>query len=532
MPRNFSDDKYSVMTDQNSGWVTQVTILPPSLNDNTADADRLINGLKSILKTDFIDIDLSLLKPLPQQLREWSYQARCICFKDRGRWKLVGLKSVNDVTVCAGIAVDLGTTRVVMRLIDLETGEALGETAFDNPQIAIGPDILERIHFADNKTGLDKINRLIIDGFNENIAGICSKSGVNLSDVYLLAVSGNTSMTHLFLGLPPNHIIREPYIPVVNTPNTVSAKDLGILINKNARIFVFPNVGSYFGGDLISGVIYSGLHQQDEISILVDVGTNAEVVLGNKEWLVACAGAAGPALEGGVSKIGMTAKPGVIDTVVIEQAVTDSENVEFHLHTIDELPPKGICGSGMIDLMAQLFLSGMVDIRGKFVPSKCGDRLKESDGIFRIVLVSSDASATGRELAISQVDIDSLIRSKAAMYTILTTIIRYVGITFSDLSTFYIAGTFGSFIKPRSAITIGMIPDLSEETYHSLGNSSLGGATLILTSQESLDEVEGIRDRITYLELNVNQEFMNRFSAAKFLPHTDPSLFPSVKPAF
>ena len=511
------------MTEKSSGWVESVSISPPSLNDNTADADRLINELKSVLKTDYIDIDLPLLKNLPWLLRKCEYNVRCVCFKDRCRWKLVGIKSVNDLNVCAGIAVDLGTTRVVLRLINLETGEIINEFAFDNPQIEIGPDILERIHFADNEADLNKINRLIIDGFNENISRLCGKSGVNIQDVFLLAVSGNTSMTHLFLGLPPNHIIREPYIPVVNTLNMVLAKDLGIQINDTARIFIFPNVGSYFGGDLISGIIFSGLYHQKDISILVDVGTNAEVVLGNKDWLGACAGAAGPALEGGVSEIGMNAKPGVIDRIVI-----DPEDGTFDLHAIDELPPKGICGSGMIDMMAQLFLSGMVDIRGKFVPSKCGERLKESDGIRQIELVPPEESATGKELSISQVDIDSLVRSKAAMYTILETIARYVGITFDDLSTFYIAGTFGSFINPKSAITIGMIPDLPEGTYQSLGNSSLGGATMVLTSQAALDEVEQIRDRITYLELNVNQEFMNRFSAAKFLPHTNPSLFPSV----
>jgi uncharacterized 2Fe-2S/4Fe-4S cluster protein (DUF4445 family) len=513
------------MTEESSGWVVTVSVPPPSLENNTADADRLINALTSVLETDYVDIDLQLLKKLSWMLRKWDYQVRCVCFKDRSRWKLVGVKSANDSAICAGIAIDLGTTRVVLRLINLETGAAVAETAFDNPQIAIGPDVLERIHFSDNEANLSKINRLIIDGFNENISGLCEKSDVNIQDVFLLAVSGNTSMCHLFLGLPPNHIIREPYIPVVNTFNTVLAKELGIRINDTARIFIFPNVGSYFGGDLISGIIYSRLHCQDDISILVDVGTNAEVVLGNKDWLVACAGAAGPALEGGVSKIGMTAMPGVIDRVVI-----NPEGGIFDLHTIEELRPKGICGSGMIDMMAQLFLSGMVDIRGRFVASRCKDRLKESDGIRRIVLVSSKNSATGQELSISQVDIDSLVRSKAAMYTILETIARYVGITFDDLSTFYIAGTFGSFINPRSAISIGMIPDLPEETYCSLGNSSLGGATMVLTSRKVLDEVAGIRDRITYLELNVNQEFMNRFSAAKFLPHTDPSLFPSVQP--
>jgi len=404
------------MTEKSSGWVVTVSVSPPSLNDNTADADRLINELKSVLKADFIDVDLSLLINLSWRLRKWDYQVRCVCFKDRGRWKLVGLKSITDVSICAGLAVDLGTTRVVLRLINLETGEVINETAFDNPQIAIGPDILERIHFAGDEAGLQEVNRLIVDGFNDNICSLCKKAGVNIQDVFLLAVSGNTSMCHLFLGLPPNHIIREPYIPVVNTLNTVLARDIGIQINDNARIFIFPNVGSYFGGDLISGIIYSRLHTRDDISILVDVGTNAEVVLGNKDWLVACAGAAGPALEGGVSKIGMNAKPGVIDTIVI-----DPETGTVDLHTIDELPPKGICGSGMIDMMAQLFLSGMVDIRGKFIVSKCGDRLKESDGIRRIVLVSAEESATGQELFISQVDIDSLIRSKAAMYTILET---------------------------------------------------------------------------------------------------------------
>jgi uncharacterized 2Fe-2S/4Fe-4S cluster protein (DUF4445 family) len=512
------------MTEKSPGWIVTAIISPPSLSDNTADADRLINELKSQLKVDCIDIDLPLLKTLPWLLREYSYQVRCVCFKDRGRWKLIGLMGIDEQEVCAGIAVDLGTTRVVLRLLNLATGETIGESAFDNPQIEIGPDILERIHFADNEAGLGKLNQLITDGFNKNILALCNASGINPLNVLLMAVSGNTSMTHLFLGLPPNFIIREPYIPTVNTPNTFNARELGIKVNENAAVFIFPNVGSYFGGDLISGIIFSKLHLKDEISILVDVGTNAEVVLGNSEWLVACAGAAGPALEGGVSKFGMTAGPGVIDEIVINPG-----DGSVKLHTIDEQAPKGICGSGMIDMMAQLFLAGMVDIRGKLNPKICGDKLEEVDGIKRVVLVPGSESATGKPLTISQVDLDSLIRSKAAMYTILETITQYVGISFKDLSTFYVAGTFGSFIKPKSAITIGMIPDLPADTYQSLGNSSLGGATMVLTSRNSLEEVEGIRDRITYLELNVNQDFMNRFSAAKFLPHTDPSLFPSVK---
>lgn len=332
-------------------------------------------------------------------------------------------------------------------------------------------------------------------------------------------------MTHLFLGLDPFWICREPYIPAINRPDLIKATELGVAINPECPVMVIPNVGSYLGGDLISGILASGMTHKNETSILVDVGTNAEVVLGNREWLMGCAGAAGPALEGGVAQMGMMAGPGVIDKVI-----ADPETGEFRIRTIENRPPVGICGSGLIDLVAQLFLAGMIDLRGKYVESKCGRRLKEVDGVNHFVLVFSQDSATGKELTLSQPDIDALIRSKAAMYTILTTITRMINVSIKDIRNFYIAGTFGSYIDPQSAITIGMIPDFAPETYKPLGNSSLSGAGLALLSATAREEIYEIRDRLTYVELNVNQEFMNLFSAAKFIPHTDNSLFPSVRP--
>jgi uncharacterized 2Fe-2S/4Fe-4S cluster protein (DUF4445 family) len=423
------------------------------------------------------------------------------------------------------LAVDLGTTRVVLRLIDRISGRMLVESAFDNPQISVGPDVLARIHHADAPGGLNKLNHLIITGLNTAIGDLCRTAGVIPQDICVLAVAGNTSMTHLLLGLDPRWIIREPYIPVVNRPNVLRAAELGLEAAPSARVLVFPNIGSYFGGDLIAGILFSKLHQRSETAILVDVGTNAEVVLGNKDWLIGCAGAAGPALEGGVTQMGMLAGPGVVDRVAI-----DPRTLKFDLHTIDEKTPHGICGSGVIDLAAQLFEAGMVDIRGKLVPARCGERLKAIDGIQHLVVVPAKNSATGKDLTISQADLDSLIRSKAAMYTILETVTLTVGLNLNDLDTFYVAGTFGCFINPRSAITIGMLPDLPLERYVPLGNSSLQGAAIALISETAIDEIDRIRDRITYLELNVNQDFMNRFSAAKFLPHTDLSRFPSVKP--
>ncbi|MCK5486949.1 MAG: DUF4445 domain-containing protein [Desulfobacterales bacterium] len=411
------------MSKNSTPWIQTVTLTPPSLKDNTADADRLIQALKSRLDTPVIDIDLDLLKILPAVLRHSRFNIRCILFKEKQHWVLTGITDAKDATLIAGLAIDLGTTRVVLRLLDLATGRTLAESAFDNPQEVIGPDILARIHFAEKENGLKKLNKLIISGLNN-----------------------------------------------------------------------------------------------------VDVGTNAEVVLGNENWLIACAGAAGPALESSVTRMGMTAGPGVIDRIAVEP-----DTLEFNTHIIDDLPPKGICGSGVIDLAARLFLTGMIDIQGNLVAAVCGPKIKEIDGLLHLVVVPAEKTATGFDLTISQADLDSLIRSKAAMYTILETLTDSVGITPQDLESFFVAGTFGAFINPESAISIGMLPDLPLDRYKPLGNSSLGGATLALQSDKYHPEIGQIRDRITYMELNVNQNFMNRFSAAKFLPHTNTSLFPSVK---
>ena len=506
-----------------TGWIRKVVLSPPTLQDNTADVDRLLTALKNDLNTRFIDVDLALAKNIPNVLRENNYQATCILFRHSHLWHLIGVKPYSQETPICGVAVDLGTTRVVVRLLDLDKNVVLWESAFDNPQIDIGPDVLVRIHYADAPGGLHRLTRLIIDGLNQKIKEGCQCLTLSSEDVYLLSLAGNTAMTHLFLGLDPHWIIREPYIPVLNRPSSYLAKELGLDMHPNARTLIFPNVGSYFGGDLIAGILFSGIHKKETTSILVDVGTNAEVVLGNQHWLMACAGAAGPALEGGVTRMGMMAGPGVIDQVRIHP-----ETREFDLHTIDEKTPKGICGSGLIDLAAQLFLAGMVDIRGRLVPSVCKERLVEKDGLNAVIIVFANDSATGEDLYVSQADLDSLIRSKAAMYTILETITMTVGVDFNELETFYVAGTFGSFINPTSAISIGMIPDLPLACYQSIGNSSLEGATLVLKDASVMEEMDVIRDKITYMELNVNQDFMNRFSAAKFLPHTDPGLFPSV----
>ena len=518
--------------EKNCPWIRKVSpgLTPPSLRDNTADVDRLIKGIKKELNGEDVHVDFSLTGKVSASLKQWGYDVSASIYEEHGDWRLIDIHDAQDNERICGVAIDLGSTTVVLRLMDLETGIALGESSFHNPQIEIGADILTRIHFATRGEGLLRLQRMLIERLNEEIGALGRKHGVWPSRIVGMSVAGNTTMTHLFLGLNPYGICREPYIPVVNRIGLIRSRELGLDINPGAPVLVSPNVGSYFGGDLIAGILASGINRQGEVSFLVDVGTNAEVVVGNKEWLMACAGAAGPALEGGVADMGMMAAPGVIDRVVIDpvtreftigmiQTAADSNQVKR---------PVGICGSGLIDLAAQLFLAGMIDLRGRFVEEECGDRVVEEDGIHHLIVVPPKDSGTGRALTLSQTDIDGLIRSKAAMYTILTTIANTVNISFTEIGKFYVAGTFGSYIDPRSAITIGMIPDLPLETYVSLGNTSLEGAGMALLGAEAKEALFQIRDQITYLELNVNQEFMNLFSAAKFIPHTDRSLFPTV----
>jgi len=513
------------MASRNNNWirVTRPEINPPSLKDNTADTDRLLKALKKTLNSQSVFIDFELLKKKPTFLRDHSYDVQVLVYSRNQTWHLIDLLPPNQKGIF-GLAVDLGTSTIVMRLVSLNDGKTIDEKSFLNPQTDIGTDILTRIHFCSQEGGLKKLQDLVVTGLNRCILDFLNKHHLDQNTIVGLTIAGNTTMSHLFLGLDPYWLCREPYIPVFNRIDPIEASKLGLNINPQAPVMVFPNVGSYFGGDLIAGILATGLNRQEDVTMLVDVGTNAEVVLGNKDWLMACAGAAGPALEGGVAKMGMMAGPGVIDKVVF-----NPESNEFQLRTINNEPPIGICGSGVIDLTAHLFLAGFIDMRGKFVTERCGDRLTIIDGINHFIVVQADRSGTGQALTLSQPDIDSLLRSKAAMHTILITITKMINLPMNDLKKFYIAGTFGSYIDPESAITIGMIPDLPLETFVPLGNTSLNGATKAVLSAEAHNEAYLIRDQITYIELNVNQEFMNSFSASKFIPHTDIDRFPSVK---
>ena len=506
----------------------QVKARPPSLADNTGDLDRLKKVTAGVLEGQNPVVAFSRIAPVADAFRQSGFQGFAVVAHYASGPQLIDFYAKKPEFL-VGMALDLGTTHLEASLVNLLNGKVLVRAAEVNGQLEFGADILARIHFAatkaGNRNGLDLLQERVIESIHKLAAELTRQIKIRTSDIVALSVSGNTTMVHFLLKQNPYHLCREPYIPVVNAPDPFQAYELGLDLHPASIVWVMPSIGSYFGGDLISGILASGLDQQDKTCMLIDVGTNAEVVVGNRDWLIACAGAAGPALEGGVARMGMRA-----DIGAIEHCTIDPESGKFEYQTIGGTPARGICGSGVIDLVAGLYLARIIDIRGKFRPQQPqakGRIIEQKDG-FAYVLVSAEEAHGANPVLLSQVDIDALMRSKAAMYSILTTITNQVGVSFKDLHHIYVAGAFGKHISPRQAIVLGMLPDLSLEVYRPLGNSSLAGAEMMLIDASARERCLEVVGKITYVELNVNQEFMIRFSGSRFIPHTDHALFPSV----
>ncbi len=484
--------------------------------DNTPGLERVLDGLRR----EGIDVEavpVSVIRKISSAFKENKFDITAVV-RMAGRRELLDVEPGERLDNF-GIAVDLGTTNIVCGIVDLNSGKSVGELSGTNPQTAVGEDILARIHHclklseAGQPAGLDELRIAAVDAINVLAERLARDAGINANEISCACISGNTTMAHLFLGLDPYNICRAPYVPAANRFGSFGAKELGLNINPEAPVVVLPNVGSYVGGDVLAGILASGMAGRDGISILVDVGTNAEIIVGNRDWLVACAGAAGPALEGGVVSSGMRAAPGAIDRITIDESHEPSFSV------IGNIAPAGICGSALIDLLSGLFRTGLIDGRGKFIPGRTERVVNTGSGpAYRV---------TG-DIFFTEKDIENLIRTKAAMYTALTVIISEIGITFDDIESFFVAGTFGEYIAADKAVSIGMLPDIPLSKFKLLGNSSLAGASLALLDRHAVERIEKIASTITYKELNASAEFMSLYRAAMFLPHTDASLFPSA----
>ncbi|HHW43649.1 DUF4445 domain-containing protein [Desulfofundulus thermobenzoicus] len=485
----------------------------PGPEDNRGDVDRLVDALQPELEGT-VTVPLELMFGLSAVLREGDWRVTAtVGGMVPGVWNLVTVEPGDTTSRHFGLAVDIGTTTVVVYLVDMHDGRVLGTAADYNGQVVFGEDVLTRIYLSATPEGLRQLQEAVVQTLNGLIERLAAEHNILPAEISAVAVGANSTMVHLFLGLDPSRICMAPYIPVVNNPGLVPAGKLGLAVNPLAPVYCLPSVGSYLGGDIIGGVLASGMHRSPELSLFVDIGTNGEIVMGNRDWLVGCAGAAGPALEGGVVANGMRAEPGAVDSVSI-----DARTGQVHYTTIGGAPPAGICGSGLVDCLAEMLLAGIIDRAGRF---KNGQR--------EFVVVPARDSATGKDIVVTQVDIHNFMRTKGAVNAALELLVESVGCQLGDIRRFYAAGAFGHYLHLESAITIGLYPDLPREKMIRLGNASGEGARLVLLSGQKRREAESIARNITYFELNASQVFMNKFVGSKFLPHTNLDYFPTVK---
>jgi len=498
---------------------------PPSLEDNTDDFSRLRREMAR-LGFDNVSADLTTLRALPELLRRsgWQVTAFFDTVSSPSAQRIISVAPGHRADRLYGVAVDIGTTTVVVYLVDLRSAKLLHVASAYNAQIARGEDVISRIVYSLKGDNLRELQQLVISTINGLLAEVLRKAGVAPEEVVQVVAAGNPTMSHLFLGISPRYLREQPYIPAVNQYPPVRAEELGIDVHPNALVLTIPGVASYVGGDITAGVLSSGLWKTDQLTMFIDVGTNGEIVLGNADWLITCACSAGPAFEGAGVQHGMRATVGAIEKVEIDRA-----DFEPRFHVIGDVPPKGICGSAMIDLLAEMFLSGVIDRGGRMNWNLGTPRIRHGDHGGEYVVAWGGETADGQDIVITEVDINNLLRTKAAIYAGFSVLVGSVGLTFADIQQVLIGGGFGRYINVEKAIQIGLLPDLPWETFHYLGNTSALGAYAALVSREARQVAEEAARKMTYLELSADNRFMEEYISGLFLPHTNLGAFPSVE---
>ena len=501
-----------------------VTMEEPTLDDTMPDNERLIWGIKAVFEVETVEIPFFVMAKLASTLREHQFHVCVKGIHDGDRFRCMDVCAPED-TALVGCAIDIGTTTVTMVLTDLTSGKLLAKGSSGNGQIRYGADVINRIIQQGRPGGKKKLQDAILkETINPIIARLCSECGINARSILRLSVGANTTMNHLLLGVDAEPVRMEPYIPSFFGWEGLLAGDLKLPANPLAPVIIAPNIGSYVGGDITAGTLASCIWDKDEMSLFIDLGTNGELVYGNRDFLMSCACSAGPAFEGGDISCGMRATDGAV-----EAAVIDKETMEPTLSVIGEEGQKvvGICGSGIIDIIAELFRCGIINARGLFVRE--GKRvLRDAHGMGRYVLATAEESETGREISINEVDIDNFIRAKGAIFSAIDTLLQSVDMTPECIDRVYVAGGIGSGINMRNAVRIGMFPDVELEKFHYIGNSSLTGAYAMVLSDQAIEKCAEVGTNMTYLELSTYPGYMDSFVAACFLPHTDARLFPSA----
>ena len=500
-----------------------VTMEAPTLENTMPDNERLTWAVEEALGVEKVEIPFCVMVKLASTLRQHNFTV-CVKGELRGdTFRCMEICGPED-TAIVGCAIDIGTTTVTMVLTDLTSGKLLAKGSSGNGQIRYGADVINRIIEQGRPGGKKKLQDAILkETLNPIIANLCKTAGISARSILRLSVGANTTMNHLFVGVDAESVRMEPYIPSFFRWEGLLAGDLKLPANPLAPVLIAPNIGSYVGGDITAGTLASGIWDKDEMSLFIDLGANGEIVFGNRDFLMSCACSAGPAFEGGDISCGMRATDGAVEAVIIDKVTMDPT-----LSIIGDEGQKcvGICGSGIIDLISELFRCGIVNAKGLFV--RDGARVRrDAHGMGRYVVAFPEESETGREVALNEVDIDNFIRAKGAIFSAIDTLLKSVDMTVDMIDRVYVAGGIGSGINMRNAVNIGMFPDVEIEKFHYIGNSSLTGSYAMVLSDEATAKTGEVAANMTYLELSTYPGYMDSFVAACFLPHTDRSLFPN-----
>jgi uncharacterized 2Fe-2S/4Fe-4S cluster protein (DUF4445 family) len=502
-------------------------IPPPSPQDNLPDLSRLIGFLKLQHDEHKLEADLSVIRRIPEVIRQDDFRVTATLVRPvraDGKTRIINVQPGDTSGRSLAIAMDIGTTTVYGQLIDLHSGEVRAEHAEFNAQISYGEDVISRIVYAEKPGGLDRIQEVVVGTINKILRKIIRRSGADPQDIATITLAGNTTMTQLLLKVNPRFIRRAPYVPASSLYPPVKARDLGMELEDHVTALVYPCVSSYVGGDIVAGVMGAGIYRSEELTLFLDVGTNAEIVIGNRDWLACAACSAGPAFEGGGLQFGMRAAKGAIEDFSLDPAT-----LEPMIVTIGRVRPRGICGSGLINMVAVMFEMGVIDNLGKFDPGLKTPRIRRREGVWEYVVAWKDETQIDRDISLSEIDIENLIRAKGAIYSGCMTLLTEVGLGIGDVQRIILAGGFGSFVDLEKAMIIGLLPEMDPERVTYLGNGSLLGAKMSSLTNRIRRDVSEVVRKMTNFELSDTASYMDNYIAALFLPHTDLNQFPRLK---
>ena len=510
---------------KNSLEVVDVLMDVPSLDDTMPDNERLTRALRKYLNINRVRIPYVVLKKLPDVLRENNFAVKCVIRATSDDMYVYDIFGKDEDVVIGGLAIDIGTTTVSAVLINMENGEILAKSSAGNGQIRFGADVINRIVESQKPGGQKKLQDAVIkETINPMIHEMCKSAKFPKDHIYRMCVASNTTMNHLFAGINADPLRTEPYIPAFFKTNSFFASDVGVDINKDAHIIMAPNIGSYVGGDITAGTLVSQIWNRPEFSLFIDLGTNGELVFGNSDFMMSCACSAGPAFEGGDISCGMRATDGAIEACTI-----DKETMEPTYKIVGDpgTKPVGLCGSGIIDVISELYICGIINPKGKFIRE--GKRIKHDKyGMGSYILAFEEEAGSVKDVEITEVDIDNFIRAKGAIFSAIRTMLTSLDFDVSMIDDVYVAGGIGSGINMQNAVNIGMFPDIPIEKFHYIGNSSLTGAYLMLLSTPAEKKTYELAANMTYMELSTVPIYMDEFVGACFIPHTDTSMFPTV----